>query len=162
MNLLWLLFSFRGRIGRAKYWLWLIGFSSVSGFIFGFFIHFIRPPEEHIHAILISSSLFYTALLYVCASFGAKRLHDRDKSGWWIALFMLGGPALILASLLAKHTVGDLVTLNVISIAGTIGLHLWALIELGFLRGTRGENRFGPDPLAPTSSAPVSAEPGLA
>jgi uncharacterized membrane protein YhaH (DUF805 family) len=27
-------------------------------------------------------------------------------------------------------------------------LSLWALVELGFLRGTAGENHFGPDPLA--------------
>jgi uncharacterized membrane protein YhaH (DUF805 family) len=26
---------------------------------------------------------------------------------------------------------------------------LWALIELGFLRGTVGDNRYGPDPLPP-------------
>jgi uncharacterized membrane protein YhaH (DUF805 family) len=28
-----------------------------------------------------------------------------------------------------------------------IGLSLWALIELGLLKGTQGPNRFGPDPL---------------
>ena len=27
-------------------------------------------------------------------------------------------------------------------------INLWALIELGILRGTNGPNRFGPDPLA--------------
>jgi uncharacterized membrane protein YhaH (DUF805 family) len=25
---------------------------------------------------------------------------------------------------------------------------VWLFIELGFLRGTRGDNRFGPDPLS--------------
>ena len=34
-------------------------------------------------------------------------------------------------------------------VAGLIGLVcvIWGLVELGFLRGTRGPNRFGPDPL---------------
>jgi uncharacterized membrane protein YhaH (DUF805 family) len=27
-------------------------------------------------------------------------------------------------------------------------VNLWVLIELGFLRGTPGPNRYGPDPLA--------------
>jgi uncharacterized membrane protein YhaH (DUF805 family) len=36
---------------------------------------------------------------------------------------------------------------------------LWALIELGFLRGTRGPNRFGPDPLPPEAH---ENPPGLA
>lgn len=47
-----------------------------------------------------------------------KRLHDRDKSAWWFFLFF-------------------------IPIIGQI----WALIELGFLGGTVGKNRFGPDPV---------------
>ena len=49
-----------------------------------------------------------------------KRWHDRDKSGWWALL-------------------------NLIPVIGT----LWILIECGFLRGTYGGNRFGPDPLGP-------------
>ena len=49
----------------------------------------------------------------------AKRWHDRDKSGWWALM-------------------------NLIPIVGTI----WVLIECGFLSGTPGRNRFGPDPLA--------------
>lgn len=49
---------------------------------------------------------------------GIKRFHDRDKSGW----FMLFG---------------------FIPVIGPI----WLLVELGFLRGSDGPNRFGPDPL---------------
>ena len=48
----------------------------------------------------------------------AKRWHDRDKSAWWILI-------------------------GFIPIIGA----LWSLIELGFLKGTDGENRFGPEPL---------------
>jgi uncharacterized membrane protein YhaH (DUF805 family) len=47
-----------------------------------------------------------------------KRWHDRDKSGWWV----------------------------LINLVPCIGF-FWSLIELGFLKGTTGENRFGPDPL---------------
>ena len=47
-----------------------------------------------------------------------KRWHDRDKSGWW----------------------------NLILVVPLFGA-FWALVEQGFLRGTRGPNRFGPDPL---------------
>ena len=47
-----------------------------------------------------------------------KRWHDRDKSGWWVLI-------------------------NFVPCIGG----LWSLIECGFLRGTTGPNRFGPDPL---------------
>jgi uncharacterized membrane protein YhaH (DUF805 family) len=48
----------------------------------------------------------------------AKRWHDRDKSAWWILI-------------------------NFIPILG----FFWALVENGFLEGTSGTNRYGPDPL---------------
>jgi hypothetical protein len=50
----------------------------------------------------------------------AKRWHDRDKSAWWVLVYF-------------------------IPIIGW----LWSFIVAGFLRGTSGYNRFGPDPLAP-------------
>jgi uncharacterized membrane protein YhaH (DUF805 family) len=48
----------------------------------------------------------------------ARRCHDRNRSGWFQLVWLI-------------PWVGP----------------LWLLIELGFLRGTVGPNRFGPDPL---------------
>ena len=31
----------------------------------------------------------------------------------------------------------------------SFAITVWAIVELGFLRGTLGPNRYGPDPLAP-------------
>jgi hypothetical protein len=47
-----------------------------------------------------------------------KRLHDHDKSGWWMLVYF-------------------------IPIIGAI----WQMIECGLMAGTMGENDFGPDPL---------------
>lgn len=58
-------------------------------------------------------------LIWPSLAVAAKRWHDRNKSAWWI----------------------------LISFIPIIGW-LWALIENGFLKGTTGDNRFGPDPLA--------------
>ncbi|HEY9065995.1 MAG TPA: DUF805 domain-containing protein [Burkholderiaceae bacterium] len=55
-------------------------------------------------------------ILWPSIAISVKRWHDRDKSGWWVLI-------------------------NVIPVIGAI----WTLIENGFLRGTTGENRFGPD-----------------
>jgi uncharacterized membrane protein YhaH (DUF805 family) len=40
---------------------------------------------------------------------------------------------------------GGGIILHLVSFAITI----WAIVELGFLRGTIGPNRYGPDPLPP-------------
>jgi uncharacterized membrane protein YhaH (DUF805 family) len=69
-------------------------------------------------------NLLYLAELWPALAVSVKRWHDRDKSGWWTLV-------------------------NLIPIVGSI----WALIETGFLRGTEGPNRFGPDPLAQGAAA---------
>ena len=66
----------------------------------------------------IISGIAGLAMIYPIIVLYAKRWHDRNKSGWW----------------------------TLISLVPVIG-GLWMLIECGFLRGTDGDNRFGPDPL---------------
>jgi len=91
-------------------------------------------------AIVGLGYLVMIALIWPSLAVQIKRWHDRDKSGWWYLICM-------------------------IPIVGPI----WAFIELGFLRGTSGPNRFdlsaGPRPSydypVPTSRAenPYLADP---
>jgi uncharacterized membrane protein YhaH (DUF805 family) len=46
---------------------------------------------------------------------GIKRCHDRNRSGWFVLIAFI--PL----------------------------VQLWYFVEMGFLSGTRGDNRFGPD-----------------
>ena len=61
--------------------------------------------------------LWSLAVLWPGVATQVKRWHDRDKSGWW---YFIG----------------------LVPIIGS----LWAFIETGFLPGTEGDNRYGPDP----------------
>lgn len=87
------------------------------------------------------SALLKILLLFPCLAVGAKRCHDRGRSG---LLQVLPYAPLILGSLaLGGRNSGFgefLVTVGVIALA-------WVSIEMGILRGTPGPNRFGPDPL---------------
>lgn len=58
-------------------------------------------------------------MMWMSFAINIKRLHDRDRKGWWLLVIL-------------------------IPIIGAIGLFVY----LGFLKGTEGANRFGPDPLA--------------
>lgn len=62
--------------------------------------------------------MFLVWILWPSLAVQAKRWHDRNKSALWIFI-------------------------GLIPLIGP----LWALVENGFLPGTPGENRFGPDPL---------------
>jgi uncharacterized membrane protein YhaH (DUF805 family) len=70
------------------------------------------------HELVYLASLVGLAMTVMNILVTIKRAHDRDRSGWFLLVAFIP------------------------FIGG-----LWLLIELGFLRGTVGGNRFGPDPV---------------
>lgn len=125
----WFLFSFKGRITRKQYWLRFVLLSTLLSVVIGVGVVFTVLPGAGASNAQIAAAMDTANwisipfnLLYLWTNWAvcAKRLHDRDKSGWWQLLVL-------------------------IPIIGWI----WLLVVIGFLRGTPGPNRFGPDPLAP-------------
>jgi uncharacterized membrane protein YhaH (DUF805 family) len=96
-------------------------------------------------------------VLYVVALFAVytKRLHDRNKSAWWLIPFLVIPFGVQMLGCMASPKIlgmgeyfGPLgMGWNAADLIATI-LALWAFIELFFFRGTAGENRYGPNPLA--------------
>jgi uncharacterized membrane protein YhaH (DUF805 family) len=78
---------------------------------------FTGVPKD-IYEISDSQLMFMLWILLPSLAVQAKRWHDQDKSALWLLI-------------------------NFIPIAGP----LWSLIQNGFIPGTPGPNRFGPDPL---------------
>ena len=116
------LFAFGGRICRQKFWLMgmVISLISVALAVGGGFVSVAfaflsgSPPAVAFAMFLMISLIWIIPLWWMSLAVGAKRWHDRGKSGWWnlIALIPIIGP-------------------------------IWALIELGFLKGDYGYNRYG-------------------
>jgi uncharacterized membrane protein YhaH (DUF805 family) len=159
MNFASVLFSFSGRINRAKLWLaalfwvvvWVIAVI-VLIILLGRGISDFNPDDiggtiatlgTGILVILVVSIPMFISNLAV----GIKRLHDRDKSGWWILLFYFGPVVLDAIGSSIDGSVS-----YVFSVAG-FAIAIWGLVELGFLKGTTGPNQYGPDPLAPPLGA---------
>ena len=94
----------------------------------------------------LAPMLLLVPVLAAAVYMGIRRLHDRDRSGWWILPFCVG-PYLLLG---LAHLLSDLGVLGLLAALplslGGLALWAWAWIELGFGRGTRGTNRFGPPP----------------
>ena len=82
--------------------------------------------------------------IWFLAATTIKRLHDRNKSGWWIIAFFVA-PALLNGIADALDDSNAEVALLLVSVS----LNLWGCCRAVFLKGTSGPNRFGPDPLAP-------------
>ena len=76
------LFSFQGRINRAKFWLAVLIYF-VANIVVGILGY---ASGSDAVATLLSSVV--GLVIFVSGIFVAiKRLHDRDKSGWWLLLF---------------------------------------------------------------------------
>ena len=112
------LFSFQGRLNRSKLWLLVLASIAVGMAIEVFAALFGAPANQGGDmAIGFVAMVVGLAVAVVNLSFQVRRCHDRGRSGWFLLLWCL--PI----------------------------LNIWGLIELYFLSGTPGPNRFGPDPL---------------
>lgn len=111
----WFLLSFDGRITRSAYWLKFVLPYLVIAVVLGIVDAILGLQAEGVGLL---GGLFGIAAIWPSIAVGAKRCHDRGRSGWFQLILL-------------------------IPVVGAI----WLLVELGFLRGTMGENRFGPDPL---------------
>jgi uncharacterized membrane protein YhaH (DUF805 family) len=135
-----------GRFTRLQWWrfqIWamfgiiLVVFASIN----------IANDTLRVGFVALAVAIFLLTWMIV----GLKRLHDRNKSAWWLALFY-AAPFLLDTSAYLK---GSDYALYFTAPAGII--NVWALIELGFLRGTLGPNRFGDDPTGVDVPPPLPA-----
>jgi uncharacterized membrane protein YhaH (DUF805 family) len=145
MSLLSFFLSFRGRISRAQWWLGMLGVLLAIAMMLAIAIRSGYP------LLALPFVLFVFVSVYALAT---KRLHDRGKSGSWTMVFIF------IPGVLGR--VSDRLTEEsplwwVLFLIGS-ALTIWGLIELGFRRGTDGENDYGPDPVAQRQ---LSAEPAL-
>ena len=124
------LFSFDGRLNRAKFWLILIA-TDIAVFVLLAILVAVTGGsmtmgEDGSMPTMgggvignLVALVIFVAAVWIGLAVGVKRYHDRGKSGWWVLIVLV-------------PVIGG----------------LWYLIECGFLRGTIGPNAYGPDPVA--------------
>ena len=146
-DLLEFLFGASGRINRAKYWRSLLMLG-----VAGMFVGVILLTAAGIAALLfiIMVVIVFIPWLMWGIAIHSERLHDRDKSAWWLVVFY-GLPAALSGVAEAARFAG-LAGPAMHSILGVLSwvsfaLTIWGFVEIGCLRGTAGTNTYGPDPL---------------
>ena len=136
----WFFLSLRGRISRQEFWL---GYLLMMAVLFLFIprlqdlslaVH--QPANGNWHRDELDAALLrpkigaFASMLWPLIALYVKRLHDIGASGWW--LFVAA------AALLFMTMIG-------IDPRNYVGAAFFAVV--GLARGTRGDNRFGPDPI---------------
>ena len=156
----WMLFGFDGRLNRKPYWIGSIEVMVVAILVAGAVAALFNltgrapTPEELLRVAHPWLAGFGLIIAYLAAALLAKRLHDRNKTGWLAALLLI--PAEIETWLDPSGSVTHTPLIHWVYLVAwwvTIIVGLWFLIELGFLRGTAGDNSYGPDQLAVTTQS---------
>ena len=110
--------TFSGRAPRSEFWwFWLLN-TIVSIAIDGSGMRHGMTGLEHMEGPSILSTIWHLAVFIPTLAVSVRRLHDTDRSGWWLLLWL-------------------------VPVIGWI-----VLLVFYVSRGTAGVNRFGPDPLA--------------
>ncbi len=144
MNFLKAIFGFKGRIGRADFWILIL--VPIAAMAISVMVHALQLPGRQLIAIILVS-----CGLVAWLSATVRRLHDRDKSAWYL-LFFFGVPT-VLQNFKAR---GGKEEFAIYFFAGGIGsvydficlaVMVWMIAELGFLRGTPEQNRYGAGPV---------------
>ena len=140
-----LLLSVAGRIPRYRWW---IGTLAVSAFVLLVFLllsaifgaGFMMSTNGRAALFVLQLVWLYP---YYCLS--GKRFQDRAKPASFALIWI--GPQLLSVLLDNSGLTGvpNLVEYAFATFNFVVGV--WFLVELGFLRGTVGPNRYGPDPV---------------
>jgi uncharacterized membrane protein YhaH (DUF805 family) len=130
------LFSFWGRIGRARYWglsglclLTLIG----SSIAVALTANATNATPVNVPAAVVAIAGFFLcwAMLMALVGLGVRRLHDRGRSGFWIVPYYAVYPPVAFI-LFDGDWFGPLGTALFCLAASVM---LWSIIDLGFLKG---------------------------
>jgi uncharacterized membrane protein YhaH (DUF805 family) len=160
MDYVKILFSFKGRINRARYLVIQLTLLAV------WFLLWVKAPFQQWELGLAAA----IPMIWINLATTAKRLQDRNRRGWWaIAVVAVNRLSFLYYGLFFGLSFGVDISIaqELLPVMGAVGLSVlqtWIVIELFFLTGTDGTNRFGPDPtrsLAKSPSVPRSEPLGV-
>ena len=142
MNHLKAWFRFKGRASRLTYWRVGLATTFAAAVIWVATIFVAMGAGD----IAVIPLLLILPVLAVNLAVCIRRLHDRNKSAWWLAVFWAAPLLLLGAAQALTDQTGEGGFAAMLAALGALFLQLWAFVEIGFQRGTPGDNRFGPPP----------------
>jgi uncharacterized membrane protein YhaH (DUF805 family) len=172
--------DFQGRSRRMEYWMFFlftilvnIGFAILLLLVGGGAAAFGAVDQDNpagilalggaVGVIYIINILFSLAILIPSIAVGVRRLHDTNRTGWWLLMPVvpyLLGIVLVVAGLAAlgggvgggvSGGFGTFAILGGVMVLAALAAGIALLVFL-LLPGTTGPNRFGPDPKNPEAN----------
>ena len=146
-------FRFSGRATRAEYWWWIL-FTVLAGIGLAV-VDTLTGTMGMFGDSGLLEFLFELATIIPSFALGARRLHDINRTDWWLLLLLgffpiaaIGGGILLVSFLLLDNLLiltvlgfAMLIGFGILGIIGVIVLIVWAI-----KKGDEGLNKYGPDP----------------
>jgi uncharacterized membrane protein YhaH (DUF805 family) len=143
-------FEFGGRSSRYEFWFFVL-FVLIASIVASFIDGLLFGADQE--SIGILSPIVSLVHLIPGIAVSVRRLHDIDRTGWWILLPAVGSIAMTVflgsVVLTADDPVAALAGLGIsMAIAGLVYLAVFVVLIVFYCtRGTPGPNRFGPKPV---------------
>ena len=135
--------DFTGRASRAEYW-WFYLATIVAGLVAGLIDGIAGNTDVGWLGAIVN-----LALLVPTVAVTVRRLHDTDRSGWWLLLGIVMVVALValgFASAMGGGAGFSPLLIAALLVTAVVGIALFIFMVLP---GTDGPNRYGPDPYGP-------------
>ena len=129
--------EFSGRSRRKEYWMYVL-LLVIVGFVLGA-IEGAMGLAQTVGPYGPLSAIFALGTLIPSIAVGVRRLHDTERTGWWMAL-----PLVPYALAVIMLVTGNLAMAGMVMIAA--GILAIVLLVFMVLDGTKGPNKYGPDP----------------
>ena len=136
--------QFRGRAPRAEFW-WFYLATLIADRVLSFVDKQVSTDDS-------LSSLFALAILVPWIAVTVRRMHDIDRTGWWLMIFIVPLAGFIGLAVQAGFADGDIVEDSPLAFFGLVALTVlsgFTLFIFTVLQGTVGPNHYGSDPYGP-------------
>jgi uncharacterized membrane protein YhaH (DUF805 family) len=134
------LLRFDGRLSRLGYWRGYLTLAIIGAVVWG--VALMGSLAVGGWAAVLFLPLF--PMLVASLAIGVRRLHYRNRSGWWLLVFLFL-PGVLLGMVDGKAAQASTV-LYLAAMLAALVITIWGFVEIGCRRGTRGDNRFGAEP----------------
>jgi uncharacterized membrane protein YhaH (DUF805 family) len=75
-------FDWKGRASRPAFW-WFVLATIIAGFALGIIIGILAAIKLAFLGYILYV-VFYIGIIFPSLSLAVRRMHDQDKSGWWL------------------------------------------------------------------------------
>ena len=136
--------DFSGRAPRAEYWWYTLAIVVLAFILTN--LELLIGLDGTVGPYGPLSLLLGLALFIPGLAVTVRRLHDTNRSGWWILIAVI--PYVMVGYIVGSAQArGETASLGTLGLAGIVAL-IGGLTLLVFmlLPGTKGDNRFGPSP----------------